>query len=269
MADLESLAIERRLKATLPEPGAPRAGHKAELKARLLGEVKAPDADPIRYTIIQLAPLGQIYLGYTDRGICFLTGAVADEAEFAAQVAQRYGAPILRDDSRQARWQKALERWLEGAAPGAPVDLSRLTPFEQKVLQKASEIHRGAVRPYQWLAREVGSPGANRAVGNVMARNPVPLLVPCHRVVAASGQIGNYSMGGPAIKRRLLELEGVDVERLAALARQGFRYKASRTTGIYCYPTCRAIQPQHERLFKSPAEAEGAGFRACKVCRPG
>lgn len=225
-------------------------------------------AGPVHYTVVGAPPLGDAYLAYTDQGICFLTTASAGEAEFVAMVRRRYGCDTVRDDSSRERWQAALELWLSGQHQEVPLDLSGVTPFELSVLQKAREIHRGGVRPYQWLAREVGKPGASRAVGGVMARNPVPLFIPCHRVVSASGVIGNYSMGGPAIKRRLLELEGVDVERLHDLASHGYRYKASRTTGSFCYPTCREIQPQHEVLFRTAEEAQAAGFHPCKICRP-
>lgn len=284
MLDREAEAIARRLSGSLPQVPDPRPSHRDELWQRLQErhqtspssrpgptESSAPagQPQPIRYTLLRLPPLGEIYLGYTEQGICFLTNWVHSEAEFAQRVQLRYGCGVVRDDSRQVRWQAALERWLAGRSPDVPLDLSRLTAFEQKVLKKAAEISRGAVRPYQWLAREVGSPKASRAVGNVMARNPVPLLLPCHRVVAASGELGHYSMGGPAMKRQLLELEGVDVDRIATLARKGYRYKASRTTGVYCYPTCRAIRPDNELLFRSPGEAEAAGFRPCKLCRPG
>jgi O-6-methylguanine DNA methyltransferase len=223
----------------------------------------------IAYTQISLEPIGPIYVGYTSTGICFLTVASGTEAEFASQVARRYGCAVIRDDRRQAEWQAALKRWLIGEQPDVPIDLSRVTPFERQVLEHTVQIDRGDVRPYQWLARAVGKPGASQAIGNVMARNPVPLLIPCHRVVATSGVIGNYSMGGPIVKRQLLELEGVDVDRLHALAVQGIRFKASKTTGTYCYPTCTQIQPEDEGFFKTAQAAEAAGMRPCKICRPG
>lgn len=273
MRDLESEAIAQRLTSAVPEPGAPRPGHKAELRERLLRSEARPvrnaAGEPVFYTVVHLDVLGQIFVAYTDQGICFLTAATTSAEQFEAMVERRYGCPVQRDDTRQERFQAALQRWLAGKAQDVKIDLTRVSPFERQVLEKAREIGRGRVFPYQWLAKEVGKPGASRAIGNVMARNPVPLLIPCHRVVAGSGVIGNYSMGGPAIKRQLLELEGVDVNRLHDLARQGYRFKASKTTGIFCYPTCREIQPHNELLFKSAYEAQLAGYRPCKLCRPG
>ncbi len=173
----------------------------------------------IRYTTVTLEPLGRAFVGYTDRGICFLTTTAATEAEFAAHVRERYGCGVWRDDSCQARWQGALTDWLAGVEEQVPLDLSRVTAFERTVMLKCIEIRRGTVRPYQWLAEAVGNPKASRAVGGVMRRNPVPFLVPCHRVVASSGVIGNYSMGGAEVKRQLLEIEGVDMGNLKAHVR--------------------------------------------------
>ena len=87
------------------------------------------------------------------------------------------------------------------------VDISGLTPFEQDVLRAAASIPPGEVRSYAWVASQVGRPKAARAVGRVMARNPLPLLFPCHRVVDSSGQLHNYYYG-VEVKARLLRMEG-------------------------------------------------------------
>jgi hypothetical protein len=104
-----------------------------------------------------------------------------------------------------------------------------------------------------------------------MARNPVPLIIPCHRVVRSDGRIGNYSLGGAHNKTELLGHEGVDVDRLTSLAGRHVRFLASDTTGIFCHPTCahaRRITDGHRVELKSTAQAEAAGFRPCKDCRP-
>jgi methylated-DNA-[protein]-cysteine S-methyltransferase len=91
---------------------------------------------------------------------------------------------------------------------GVPVDLSRAEPFDRRVYALAREIAPGETRTYGELARGLDEPDA-RAVGVALARNPVPLVVPCHRVVAADGGLGGFSApGGVATKRRLLEIEG-------------------------------------------------------------
>jgi methylated-DNA-[protein]-cysteine S-methyltransferase len=90
-----------------------------------------------------------------------------------------------------------------------PVDLSRMTAFQQEVLAAACQIPRGQVRTYSDLARQIGRPKAARAVGQALGSNPVPIVVPCHRVLAADGSLRGYSGGGGiATKARLLRLEG-------------------------------------------------------------
>ena len=99
------------------------------------------------------------------------------------------------------------------AFDAVPMDISGLTGFQRKVLKALQQVPRGEVRTYAWLARRVGRPKAARAVGNAMARNPIPILIPCHRVVPSTGGTGNYGLG-KEMKRDLLRREGVRVEEL-------------------------------------------------------
>ncbi len=150
-------------------------------------------------------------------------------------------------------------------------DLRGLTAFEQAVLRKTREIPRGEVRPYGWVAREIGRPAAVRAVGTALANNPIPYFIPCHRVVRTDGHIGNYGGGGPEAKKAILTLEGVRVKKLEELGRAGFRYQGVRTTKIFCYPTCHTGRHALEKnivWLHDEASARAAGFRPCKVCRP-
>jgi O-6-methylguanine DNA methyltransferase len=145
-----------------------------------------------------------------------------------------------------------------------------LSEFERTVLLKVLQIPRGEVRPYAWVAREIGSPKAVRAVGSALGRNPVPLLIPCHRVVRSDGNAGEYIFGSEA-KRAVLATEGVDVEELEELVRSGTRYYGSDTTQVYCFPTCRnarRITARHRVPFNSTKAAAVAGYRPCMVCRP-
>jgi len=149
-------------------------------------------------------------------------------------------------------------------------DLRGLSDFEQAVLRKALEIPRGEVRPYAWIAAEIGHPRAVRAAGTALAHNPVPLLIPCHRVVRSDGRTGNYALGAEA-KRAILQAEGARPDELDRLAAAGLRYYGSNTTRIFCYPTCghaQRISEGRRVAFKSGAEAAAAGYRACRVCRP-
>jgi methylated-DNA-[protein]-cysteine S-methyltransferase len=86
------------------------------------------------------------------------------------------------------------------------LDLSGATPFQCEVWQAARLISYGQTRTYAWLAAQVGNPGAARAVGQALGRNPLPIIVPCHRVLASNGGLGGFS-GGLKMKRFLLRLE--------------------------------------------------------------
>ena len=100
------------------------------------------------------------------------------------------------------------------AGSAIDLDLRGHTDFERDVWAKALEIPTGEVRPYGWIAGEIGRPKAVRAVGTALGHNPVPLIVPCHRVVRSDGTIGQYSLGGPANKRTILRAEGLDPDGL-------------------------------------------------------
>jgi methylated-DNA-[protein]-cysteine S-methyltransferase len=133
-------------------------------------------------------------------------------ASYADETADSAAAEPSDDDLRLA--EEVLER-LQQFAAGELVDLSKiplslghLTPFQRRVVKACRAIKRGEARSYGEVAATAGSPGAARAVGQVMRTNRMPLIVPCHRVVAAGGKLGGFSAPqGLAMKRRLLELE--------------------------------------------------------------
>ena len=113
-----------------------------------------------------------------------------------------------RDDIGEAAARKLVE-YLEGRRVvfDEPMDLSLVPPFTQGVLRATSRIPYGEVRPYAWVAREVGKPRATRAVGQSLHINPLSPIIPCHRVIASDNTLGGYG-GGLDMKRWLLKLEG-------------------------------------------------------------
>jgi O-6-methylguanine DNA methyltransferase len=136
---------------------------------------------------------------------------------------------------------------------------------------KTAQIPRGQVRTYSWVAREIGRPAAVRAVGTALANNPIPVLIPCHRVIRTDGVIGNYGAGGTEAKKQILAAEGVDPAEMERLAKARVRFFGSRTTHIFCLPTChhaRRVQARYQLQFHSEGEARAKGYRPCKVCRP-
>jgi methylated-DNA-[protein]-cysteine S-methyltransferase len=122
------------------------------------------------------------------------------------------------------RLQEKVSAYLRGGTIILPLDLvdwSRTGYFQKRVLQMEYRIPRGMVSTYGRLAKKLGCPGAARAVGNALARNPFPLLIPCHRVVRSDGCPGGYR-GGVKLKRKLLEMEGVRFDQAARVANKRF-----------------------------------------------
>jgi O-6-methylguanine DNA methyltransferase len=221
-----------------------------------------------RYDVVD-GPTGPLWVSFAERGI---TGvAPARPGEDPAQLlAGRHGRRAV-PGRLPARLRSSVERVLRtGRLGGLRVDLSHLTDFQRAVLAKTAQIPPGQIRPYGWVAREIGQPGAVRAVGSALNRNPVPVLVPCHRVGRSDGAIGEYAFGRP-MKRALLAAEGVDTDQVEAMAERRVRFVGSDTTDIYCLPTClhgRRVTERHRVEFHSKEQAEAEGYRACKVCRP-
>src|SRR5579859_772480 len=179
--------------------------------------------------------LGPVYVAWNRNGVSAAFRASSDR-EFEEWFQREVQRP-LRAATPPADLAARLARELSGERT-LRFDLRTSTEFEESVLRKAREIPRGQVRPYSWIAREIGHPAAVRAVGTALAHNPIPFFIPCHRVVRADGIIGNYGAGGPEVKRAILKQEGVQVEKLQDLARHGVRFQGMKTTGIFCYPTC-------------------------------
>ncbi len=217
------------------------------------------------------SPLGPVFVAYNKNGISAVMRARSGGA-FERSFRKRFSRPAYpAPDSPRKGWQNEANWAAPGKGKKIPFDLGSLSPFEQAVLRKALEIPSGEVRPYGWIAREIGRPRAVRAVGTALAKNPIPILIPCHRVIRSDGQIGNYALGGKEKKIEILAAEGVDVAGLKEMADSKTRYHGSDTTRIFCFPTCRhagRISAPHKVFFPSERAALEAGYRPCKVCRP-
>ena len=211
--------------------------------------------------------IGTVVVTFNPLGV----SSVGAAGEFEERRASRSQRPLIRAEA-PAAWRARIPEAIERGTPGKlPVDLRSVTEFQESVLRATATIPRGEVRPYGWVAREIDRPKAVRAVGSAVARNPIPLIIPCHRVVRSDGHIGNYSLGGPHNKAELLEHEGAAPVELERMAARHIRARGNTTTGVYCLPTCSAIRRSAETNvidFRSPTEAEESGYRACELCRP-
>jgi O-6-methylguanine DNA methyltransferase len=217
------------------------------------------------------SPVGPVFVAHSKAGISMVTRAKSG-AEFERAFERRYGRRAFPEKTVPPAAVRALVRNLRGEGRRElRFDLRGLTEFERAVLLKALEIPTGEVRPYSWIAKEIGHPGAVRAAGTALAKNPVPLLIPCHRVVRSDGHLGQYSLGGARNKRTLLTLEGAHPETLERLSSAGVRYLGNAKGQFYCYPTCGGIEKLVESntiRFHTDDEALAAGFEPCSDCRP-
>jgi O-6-methylguanine DNA methyltransferase len=210
-----------------------------------------------------------VWVAFSNGRIRMITEADSID-EIRQTYAKKYGR-VLEPATIPAALRRQVLAAVGGEGVETPkVDLDAANDLEHDVLQTLTRIPRGEVRTYAWVARQVGRPRAVRAVANVIARNVVPYVVPCHRVVPSSGGIGNYIFGS-VTKRALLEREGVDVDELDALAKEHVRYIGSRTTHIFCFPTCRdakRIQEKNRVPFRDSDDALESGYRPCRHCQP-
>jgi methylated-DNA-[protein]-cysteine S-methyltransferase len=133
------------------------------------------------------------------------------ENVFVTQVENRFGTPVyFAPDLTEAAIEQ-VRNYLDGKRANfdLPTDISILTDFQQQVLEATQQIPRGRIATYLEIARKIGNPKAVRAVGQALGGNPIPIVIPCHRVIASNGSLGGYSGGGgPETKAKLLQLEG-------------------------------------------------------------
>ena len=157
------------------------------------------------------APFGKVFLAKTDEGLCRVSfrrkeDELVDDLEKRELLPEK-GSEQLDPERRQ------FEEYFDGKRQkfDLPVDIRWGTPFERKVLEAANEIPFGSCACYTDVAERIGHPKAARAVGNALGKNPVAIVIPCHRVVASGGRLGGYT-GGVDIKKTLMNIEGIQVE---------------------------------------------------------
>jgi methylated-DNA-[protein]-cysteine S-methyltransferase len=214
--------------------------------------------------------LGELYVAFTDHGVNFVRTAESvhdDDAAFLREYRERFERPLRKATRPPAGLLPTLRR---RPSRTLRLDLRGLTTLERDTLEATRRIPVGQTRPYRWLAREIGHPSAVQAVGTALRRNPIPVLIPCHRVTTSTGELGDYIFGAE-MKERLLRTEKVNLDEVHALAKDKVYYLGSKTTGIVCFPTCshaRRIAREHRRGFRTIDQAARLGYRPCKRCRP-
>jgi methylated-DNA-[protein]-cysteine S-methyltransferase len=157
------------------------------------------------------SPVGPLFLAVTERGLCRISYDPQPERN-AEELARIFGARVLRVPRSVDPVRRELDEYFEGRRDrfDLPVDLRGRADFTRTVLEELARVPYGEVTTYGELAARTGRPRAARAVGTVMNRNPIPIVLPCHRVIGSTGSLVGYG-GGLERKRQLLELEHADL----------------------------------------------------------
>jgi len=199
---------------------------------------------PCRYTAVA-ASFGEVFVAAGPGGLLEIALDGFEDA-FLARLRRLYGPDVRRDDRGLAGVRRALRAYFDGRATtfALETDLSRLRPFQRRVLEALGRVPYGEVISYGELARRAGKPQAARAVGQAVGANPLPLVYPCHRVIAGDGTIGGFG-GGLQVKRALLALEGVEVPE------RGGGLKSKKKSPARARPAARRAAGEAPRAARS------------------
>jgi methylated-DNA-[protein]-cysteine S-methyltransferase len=222
------------------------------------------------------SPLGPLLIAKSEQGVVLVEYLDAERGAAASRLLRRAGVEIIEDGTdTEAFYQQILE-YLAGERTRLawPLDLRLAgSDFQREVLQATAALPYGAVTSYARLAREIGRPTATRAVAQALRHNPLPIVVPCHRVIGSSGGLTGYAGDKLALKERLLVLEGVPVahaRREGHVVRDSMYVRADHDTE-YCVPTCGSLSTLplwRLTLYAARERAEAAGLAPCTTCRP-
>jgi methylated-DNA-[protein]-cysteine S-methyltransferase len=156
------------------------------------------------------SPIGRLLIATTDRGLVRISFPTETEGIVLEELARRLSPRILEAPRKVARVARELDQYFAGRRKKfeVPLDWSLVGPYATKVLKATARIPFGKVSTYREVAGKAGNPAASRAAGNALGSNPIPVVVPCHRVLRTGGGLGGYG-GGLDVKEHLLKLEGV------------------------------------------------------------
>ncbi len=167
--------------------------------------------EEVFYGVLDSTPVGPVLVAMTENGIVALDMGIPERTFVSRLERQKGGRHVIHSQERTQRALRQLVEYFTGsrASFDLRLDLRGLTEFQREVLLRVSEIPRGRIATYGEISLLLGKPRAARAVGQALARNPVPIIIPCHRVVASDGSLSGYSgAGGIKTKETLLSLEG-------------------------------------------------------------
>lgn len=157
--------------------------------------------------------IGKIFIASSDKGLIKVSLDCSKE-DFIKSLISLYNRNIVFNDRKNEKILTQMKNYLKGNLKKFDVGIDiKVTDFQKKILNMVKRIEYGKVKSYGQIAKEIKKPGASRAVGNAIAKNPIPIVIPCHRVVKSDGTIGGF--GGKVnrvdIKRKLLKIEGLKI----------------------------------------------------------
>jgi len=255
-----------------PLPGDDPTLARAELESRL--------AD-LRSRLVSFgifpSPVGPILIARSELGVAMVRYLTGRTRGLAAEVHRLLGDDAVEDRAATEALHGDLVAYLEGRRTRLdwPLDLRLArSSFHRDVLRATAAVPYGAVTSYRGIAAEIGHPSAVRAVAQALRHNPLPIVVPCHRIIGAHGELTGYAGNRLGLKEQLLAVEGVRTERVAKaphVARHALYHYDPNEQHEYCLPTCGEIARQPIgpiTLFASPERAEALGLVPCTSCRP-
>jgi O-6-methylguanine DNA methyltransferase len=264
--------IDREVTTMRAEPAAEGdiARARAALETRL-GDLRSRI---LLYRVFD-TPFGHVAIGLSEQGVALVEYLGRATRLGASHLRQIAGMEPVEDGRELAPFQRELEDYLAGRSDRLAWRLDlRLarSDFHRRVLESTAAIPYGSVVSYKGLAEQVGRPSAVRAVAQALRFNPLPIVIPCHRVVGTSGALVGYAGGPTTRKRQLLAMEGVPLARIPHdyRIRREAMYVRALGDSEYCLPTCPSVDPfpRGGVLFASRGRAEAAGYAPCTTCRP-
>jgi methylated-DNA-[protein]-cysteine S-methyltransferase len=247
----------------------------AQSRERLESRLLDLKSSIVAYRVFD-SPLGPVLLAHSEQGVMLLEYLHGRRDVASSRLARLRGIETVEDGGEAEGLYRDFRAYVEGRTHRLdwPLDLRLArSSFQRSVLERTASIPYGAVVSYKRLASDLGRPQAVRAVAQALRWNPVPVAIPCHRVVGATGLLTGYAGGETDRKRRLLSTEGVPMVPAHddfAVAKSAM-YLLAPGESEYCIPSCASVEALHSGLltyFGSRNRAEAVGLRPCTTCRP-
>ncbi|HEX2440434.1 MAG TPA: methylated-DNA--[protein]-cysteine S-methyltransferase [Methylomirabilota bacterium] len=251
---------------------APAAGDVEAARQRLIERLADLRSRVLGYRVFD-SPLGPILIARSEHGVA-LVEYLGKRGVSGSRLFRLAGVEAHEDATGVDRFGRELMEYFEGRRTHLdwPLDLhAARSDFERAVLQATAAVPYGTVASYRGIAGELGKPSAVRAVAQALRHNPLPIVVPCHRIIGSSGDLVGYAGHRLGLKEHLLGVEGVATRHAGTpkVERRTLYHYEPNPSREYCLPTCGDIARRPiGRLFATREQAEAAGLVPCTSCHP-